>query len=100
LGSPVVHFRPASRALEMYFSTEVKDYKSTVRSVAAEILNKGKNNSLQIVDALEKPRLLINHIMDGFVTRGFCKKSGQIATHISIYDISPRFRRAFDENQL
>lgn len=97
IGTYAVAVRISLRGFEIYCRSQVKDYRSIVRAVASEILNRGKNNSLQIADALGQPRLIVNHIMNGFSVRGFCKKSGQIATHISIYDISPRFQRAFED---
>jgi hypothetical protein len=96
LGTYAIHFRIASRAFELYCRSQVQSYDSIVRAVAAQILNKGQHNSLRIAEELRQPRLLVNHIMNDFAARGFCKKSGEIGTHVSVYDISPQFRRAFE----
>jgi hypothetical protein len=96
LGTYVSHFRISTRGFELFCRDQLEGYDSIVQAVAGEILNNGKYNSLQIAEALRQPRIVVNHIMSEFAAQGFCKKSGEIGTHVSVYDISPRFRRAFE----
>src|SRR5207253_227340 len=86
LGTYVSHFRIVSRGFELYCRHEVQSYDAIVQAVAAKI-NKGEHNSLRIAEELGQPRLLVNNIMNEFAARGFCKKSGEIGTHVSVYDI-------------
>ena len=96
LGTYVSHFRISMRGFELFCRDQLEGYDSIVQAVASEILNNGKYNSLLIAEALRQPRILVNHIMSEFAAQGFCKKSGEIGTHVSVYDISPRLRRAFE----
>ena len=96
LGKYAIHFRIAAPGFDLYCRSEVEHYDSIVHAVASEILNKGKHNSLQISRSLGEPRLIVNQIMNQFVGQGFCKKSREIGTHVLVYDISLRFRRAFE----
>jgi len=96
LGTYVSHFRISARGFEFFCRDQLQGYDSIVQAVASEILNNGQYNSLRIGETLRQPRILVNHIMSEFAAQGFCKKSGEIGTHVSVYDISPRFRRAFE----
>jgi hypothetical protein len=96
LGTYVSHFRISPRGFELFCRDQLEGYDSIVQAVAGEILNEGTYNSLLIAEALSQPRIVVNHIMSEFAAQGFCKKSGEIGTHVSVYDISPRFRRTFE----
>ena len=92
-----LQFRIAPPGFDLYCRNEVEHYDSIVRAVASEILNKGTYNGLRISGRLGQPRLIVNHIMNQFVSQGFCKKSREISLYVLVDDISPRFRRAFED---
>jgi len=95
LGTYVSHFRISGRGFELFCRDQLEGYDSIVQAIASEILNNGQYNSLRIAETLRQPRILVNHVMSEFAAQGFCKKSSEIGTHVSVYDISPRFRRAY-----
>lgn len=95
MGTHLSPFRIAEFGFEQYCQSNLDYYSALVWEVATEILNNHQNHSLKIAERLNRPRILINHIMNEFVSAGFCKKSGEIGTHIIVYDISPSMQRAF-----
>jgi hypothetical protein len=89
------HFRPTTVGMETFAAKYIPDYASSVRLVAAEILNHDRrdNNAIASASGIQKP--LVNHILDLFEVRGLLRLSKTISGTVSVVSVSPGLKRTF-----
>lgn len=84
---------------EQYAKVYVDGYDSIIESVGLQILNLERRNSREISSALDKPIMLINHIIHSFERCGWVKlikvSTGDHNLHI-FNNISPELKRRFE----
>jgi hypothetical protein len=78
---------------EEYAKLYVNNYRSTVESVALQIINHNLKTNSAVSLALHQPMMIINHILDLFDNSGLISVSKTIDGTVEIYNISPELKR-------
>lgn len=95
----IPHFSITNYGFGEYARVCINNYSSIIKSVALEIINNNKMNSDSLSEATKQPLLMIGHILDIFLDKGFIKASKLLAGRvlIQIYDVSPELKRSLKD---
>ncbi len=80
-----------------YARVHIPDYESVFRSVALQLVNHGKNNSRKIVEALDQPAVLVEHLLNVLANKGYIEAQTFDGGLMSIYKVSPELKRMLRE---
>jgi len=87
-------FEITTYGLEQYANQYIANYSQLVRIVATKILNDEVRSAMELTTSLSMPRIVIDHILTLFESRGYLKAIKAIGNTIWV-NLSPRFRRDF-----
>ncbi len=80
-----------------YARSYVPDYDAVLRSVALQLVNHGKNNSQEIVEALDQPAVLVEHLLNVLANKGYIGARTFDGGLMFIYEVSPELKRFLRE---
>lgn len=88
-------FRVTISGMECYAKSYITDYSETVEKIISLIVNEGIESNTDIREKINKPIIIINHILDMLELNGYVKlsKSMRDIVQIDIYDVSASLRR-------
>jgi hypothetical protein len=91
----MAHFLFTNYGFEEYLTAFFPDYDEAVTPVAAAIVNSEheQTSDRAIAEALDLPRLLVEHVLDTLESRGLIKCSRMTGPITSVYSVDPRLRR-------
>lgn len=88
------HFRVTTYGLDNYARSYIPDYSETLEKIVSLIVNEDINSNLGILDKMDKPILIINHILNVLESNNHVKLSKTIGGMVQIYNVSASLRRA------
>jgi len=88
------HFRVTTYGLDNYARSYITDYSETLEKVVSLIVNEGINSNTGIQEKIDKPIVIINHILDVLESNDHVKLSKTTGDMVQIYNISASLRRA------
>jgi TIR domain len=91
----ISHFKPTLVGMETFASSYIPEYSSSVRLVAAEILNHDNRDNRAIASAIRIHGPIVDHILNQLEARGLLKLSKSISGAVFVVSISPELKRAF-----
>ena len=80
-----------------YARVHIPDYESVFKSVALQLVNQHKNNSRKIVEALDQPAVLVEHLLNVLANRGYIEAQTFDGGLMFIYKVSPELKRMLRE---
>ena len=81
-----------------YARLYIPDYDSAFRSVALQLVNHDKANNRDIAEALHRPAVLVEHILNGLESRGLIGAQTFAEGPVFIYKVSPELKRLLRGN--
>jgi len=97
IGGAIPHFGITTAGFSQFAKRE-NDYETVVTQVYAEIVNNGFRNNLRLATKLDRPPVLVNHILDLSEDRGLIKQTKTIGGGRHIHYVSPEVRRLIRNN--
>jgi len=88
------HFRVTTYGLDNYARSYIADYSETLGNIVSLIVNEGINSNAGIQEKIDKPIVIINHILNVLESNDHVKLSKTIGDMVQIYNISASLRRA------
>lgn len=88
------HFRVTKYGLDNYARSYIHDYSETLEKIVSLIVNEDINSNAGIQEKIDKPILIINHILDVLESNNHVKLSKTIGGMVQIYNVSASLRRA------
>ena len=88
------HFRVTTFGLENYARSYITDYSETSEKVVSLIVNEGISSNAAIRENIDKPIVIINHILDVLESNNHVKLSKTLGGMVRIYNVSASLRRA------
>lgn len=90
-------FSITDAGFELYARDCIPDYQGKIKSVMLSLVNKGLFSNSLIVQELDEPLILIDHILDILEQRGDIQQSKSIDGSRQVVNVSPAIRRALSE---
>lgn len=87
-------FRITTYGLDNYARSYITDYSEILEKVISLIVNEGISSNAGIQEKIDKPIVVINHILDVLESNNHVKLSKTIGEMIQIYNVSASLRRA------
>lgn len=88
------HFRVTTYGLDNYSRSYIANYSETLEKVISLIVNEGINSNVGIQEKIDKPIVIINHILDVLESNSHVKLSKTLGGMVRIYNVSASLRRA------
>jgi hypothetical protein len=88
------HYRVTTFGLDNFARTYIADYSETLDKAVSLIVNEGINSNAAIQEKINKPIVIINHILDILESNDHVKLSKTIGGMVQIYNVSASLRRA------
>lgn len=96
IGPMLPSIQISTYGFQQYAKAYIPDYSQTINDVASKIINEGILNNKVIQQQLSKPYLLIDHIFEVLENQGYIEVTKFTGGHIHIYNVTAKFRRAFN----
>ncbi len=93
----VLALRVTDYGFSEYARVYIPDYDSVFRSVALQLVNHDRNNSRDIVEVLDRPAVLIEHVLNVLANRGHIGAQTFDGGLMFIYKVSPELKRLLRE---
>lgn len=87
-------FRVTTYGLDNYARSYIPDYSETLEKIVSLIVNEDINSNAGIQEKIDKPVLIVNHILNVLESNNHVKLSKTIGGMIQIYNVSASLRRA------
>lgn len=87
------HFRVTTYGLENYSRSYITDYSETLEKVVSLIVNERVNSNAGIKEKIDKPIIIINHILNILESNSHVKLSKTLGGMVQIYNVSASLRR-------
>lgn len=88
--------------MQTYSEEFVEDYGLTIEAVAASLVNDSAGaaarSDREIAGAIDRPRVLVEHILDIFEMQGWVKLSKSMGGHTHVFWVSPELRRWLEDS--
>lgn len=93
-GNDSCHFRVTTYGVDNYARSYITDYSEILEKTVSLIVNEGVNSNLGIQEKINKPILIINHILDVLESSSHVKLSKTLGGMVKVYNVSASLRRA------
>jgi hypothetical protein len=90
---PFPSFTITTYGFEEYANAYVDDYGTLIDSVALQLINFDKKDNSSITSALDKPQMLVDHVLNIFMQRGLIKADELNGGLIYIFEVSTKLKR-------
>lgn len=90
---PFPSFTITIYGFDEYARTYVEDYNALVESVALQLINFDKKNNSSIALALDKPQMLVDHVLNIFMQQALIKADEYNEGLIYIFEVSTKLKR-------
>jgi TIR domain len=92
-GSKNYPFKVTWLGMEEYLRVFMPDYDEMSRAVIARLVNHGDSQSVIIREALEQPRVVVDHVLDSLEQKGYVRSQTYAGGNRFIFDLSPELER-------
>ncbi len=89
------HIQVTNHGFDNYLQAYKDDYNSIVENVVSAIVNENIQINFEISSKLNKPTVIINHILEVLESNGHIKVTKFLGGNINIYDVAASLRRMF-----
>jgi hypothetical protein len=80
------------------FAKQINGYETVVTRVYAEIVNNGFRNNRLLATKLDRPIVLVNHILDASEGRGLIEQTKTVGGGRHVHYVSPEVKRLIENN--
>jgi TIR domain len=92
-GSKNYPFKVTWLGMEEYLRVCMPDYDEVFRAVISRLVNHGDSQSVDIIEALEQPRVVVDHVLDSLEQKGYVRSQIVTGGNRFIFDLSPELER-------
>ncbi|MFM2476404.1 toll/interleukin-1 receptor domain-containing protein [Celerinatantimonas sp. MCCC 1A17872] len=87
------HYRVTNFGMDKFVRTYIADYSEILNKTVSLIVNEGLNSNVAIQEKINKPIVIINHILNALEANNHVKLSTFIGGMVKIYNVSASLRR-------
>ena len=94
IGAGFSHYQVTTHGLEEYATAYFKNYHELQTRIVSLLVNEDISSNTELMKKLNKPQLIIDHILDLMELNGHVSLSKMIGGLIRVYNISPSLKRS------
>jgi hypothetical protein len=87
------HIQLTEYGFDNYLQAYIDDYNSIVEKVISAVVNENIKSNIEIFSKLNKPKVIINHILEVLESHGHIKMTKFLGGNINIYHVAVSLRR-------